>query len=320
MTTRSPFAYYASVKANPVEWLWYPYIPYGKLTLLEGDPGEGKSSFMLGIASLLSRGEKMPDGFHTPNPEYIVYQCSEDGLSDTIKPRLVAAGADCDRIAYIIDEDGSLNMEDSRIEHTIASIGARLFVIDPIQSFLPQRGDLTNAGRIRSVLGRLSLVAAKHRCAIVMIGHMNKSTSGKSLYRGLGSIDIAAICRSVMMVMRDSDNEDIRYMLHVKSSLAPKGNAIRFDFGAACQVRWLGTCDITLHDVDATSDFKDYKRNLAMDTMLDILANKPQPSASVIETLIGQGCHKRTIYAVKKELDIQSFKIKSTWYWKLPDS
>lgn len=86
------FEFYASVKEQKVEWLWYPYIPYGKLTLLEGDPGEGKSTFMLHIATRLTRGQDMPDGFKVEKPEYVIYQCNEDDVADTILQKIQELG------------------------------------------------------------------------------------------------------------------------------------------------------------------------------------------------------------------------------------
>ena len=226
------YEYFSSVTQRKVEWLWYPYIPYGKLTILQGDPGEGKSTFMLNIAALLTRGKEMPDGFRVPEPQRVVYQTAEDNLSDTVKPRLVAAGADCSRIAYIIDEDRPLTLEDSRIEKVIQETHARLFILDPLQAYLSQDSDMFSAGRMRQQLRRLADIASKHKCAIVVIGHMNKASGEKNLYRGLGSIDIAAIARSVLMISRDKDDPSIRYMFPVKSSLAPEGATIAFSLPA----------------------------------------------------------------------------------------
>ena len=93
------YEYFSSVKQRRIEWLWYPYIPYGKLTILQGAPGEGQSTFILNIAALLTKGKNMPDGFKVSEPQDVVYQTAEDNLSDTVKPRLVAAGADCSRIS-----------------------------------------------------------------------------------------------------------------------------------------------------------------------------------------------------------------------------
>ncbi len=194
------YDYYSNVRQRKVDWLWYPYIPYGKLTVLQGDPGDGKSTFILQIAALLSKGFQMPDGYQVEESQSIIYQCSEDDLADTVKPRLIAAGADCARIAFIVDDDERLTLEDERIEKTLAATKARLLIIDPIQAYLTQDYDMQNAIRMRTVLGGLSDLAAKYQCAIVLVGHMNKASGGKDLYRGLGSIDIAAIARSVLMI------------------------------------------------------------------------------------------------------------------------
>lgn len=224
------FKYYSSVTQRKVEWLWYPYIPYGKITILQGDPGEGKSTFILNIAALLTTGQKMPDGTGGGKAQTVIYQCAEDDVADTIKPRLLAAGADCDRVAYIIDDNSELTFEDSRIEEVLAQTGARLLVIDPIQAFLVQDSDMQSAARMRAALSKLADVAARYKCAVILVGHLTKSYGGKNLYRGLGSIDIAAIARSVLMISRDSTESSVRYMFPVKASLAPEGSAIGFSF------------------------------------------------------------------------------------------
>ncbi|NLT08833.1 MAG: AAA family ATPase, partial [Ruminococcus sp.] len=214
-------------------------IPYGKLTLLEGDPGEGKSTFMLHIAALITQGQDMPDGYKVEKAEYVIYQCNEDDVADTIKPRLQSAGADCSKVAYIIDDNSSLTLNDQRITQVLEKTHARLLILDPFQSFLMQDGDLHSVGRMRTTLGNLAVIASRYRCAVVLIGHMNKSATGKSLYRGLGSIDIAAIARSVLMVTRDEDDPEIRYMIPIKSSLAPEGPEVAFRMNRTIGFQWL---------------------------------------------------------------------------------
>lgn len=98
----SVYQYYANVRTEPVEWLWYPYIPLGKLTVLQGDPGEGKSTFALNVVARITTGQPMPDGVPTKGKRVAIYQCAEDGIADTIKPRLQQAGADCERVAYVL--------------------------------------------------------------------------------------------------------------------------------------------------------------------------------------------------------------------------
>ena len=311
------YEYFSSVTPKDVEWLWYPYIPYGKITLLQGDPGEGKSTFILNIAASMTKGENMPDGSSFPKPQTVVYQCSEDDISDTIKPRLIAAGADCKRVAYIIDDTGELNLEDQRIEETIRETGARLLILDPIQSFLAQDGDMHNVSRIRSVLSKLSVTAAKHRCAVVLVGHMNKSVGGKNLYRSLGSIDIAAIARSVLMVARDDENSEIRYMFPVKSSLAPEGPPIGFTFDPVAGFQWIGTCKDAVRNGTPAPIADEDKGTRGTNILLDMLSLSDKPSVDVINALRKEGISKRTIYTLKKKIGIESYKSDGVWFWRL---
>jgi len=310
------FEYYASVEEKDVEWLWYPYIPYGKITLLQGDPGEGKSTFILNLVALLTTGKVMPDGYRSSGVQSVIYQCNEDGAADTVKPRLMAAGADCKKVAYIVDDEETLTFDDNRIEEVIVKTGARLFIMDPLQSFVPQDGDLHSAGRMRSLLGNLSAIAERNRCAIVLIGHMNKSTSGKSLYRGLGSIDIAAIARSVLMVERDEEDSRIRYMYPIKSSLAPEGDAIAFKFDKRHGFQWIGPCDYK-HFEEKESE-SETKYDVAERMLMTLLKEADMPSKQVLKCLSDIGISERTAHSVKKELGIKSMKINGVWHWSLP--
>ena len=312
------YEYFSSVTQRKVEWLWYPYIPYGKLTILQGDPGEGKSTFMLNVAALLTRGKEMPDGFHVSEPQRVVYQTAEDNLSDTVKPRLVAAGADCSRIAYIIDEDRPLTLEDSRIEKVIQETHARLFILDPLQAYLSQDSDMFSAGRMRQQLIRLADIASKHKCAIVVIGHMNKASGEKNLYRGLGSIDIAAIARSVLMISRDKDDPSIRYMFPVKSSLAPEGATIAFSFNPKSGLKWIGRCQVDRSQIE-DFDIDDSKKALAKRIILEMLSEQDTHSSIILNKLKIMGISERTIHSAKKEVGVQSYRSDGVWYWHLDD-
>ena len=312
------YEYFSSVTQHKVEWLWYPYIPYGKLTILQGDPGEGKSTFILNVAALLTRGKDMPDGFRVPEAQRVVYQTAEDNIADTVKPRLVAAGADCDKVAYIVDDEFPLTLEDDRIEKVIEQTGARLFILDPLQGYLSQDSDMTNAGRMRSQLKRLADIASRHRCAVVIVGHMNKASGEKHLYRGLGSIDIAAIARSVLMISRDKENPTIRYMFPVKSSLAPEGAAIAFSLSGMLGFCWMGQRDI---DTNALSSYSldDSKKALAMRVIQDMLADHDVLSTDIVKKLKLMDVSERTMNKAKKEIGIVSYRKRGVWYWHLPE-
>ena len=308
------YEYFSSVKQREVEWLWYPYIPYGKLTILQGDPGEGKSTFILNIAALLSKGKSMPDGYRVPTPEQVIYQTGEDNIADTVKPRLIRAGADCEKIAYIVDEEATLTLEDTRIESVISETGARLFILDPLQAYLSQESDMQNAGRMRQQLRKLADIAAKYRCAIVIIGHMNKASGEKNLYRGLGSIDIPAIARSVLMISRDKKNPDLRIMFPVKSSLAPSGPPVAFKLERDRGINWhVSQADIRPDVIARASNLR--KSELTRRTMLEMLEERDVPGTQIVRKLHIMGISERTARNIKKELGISSYKKDMTWYW-----
>ena len=127
---------YSNIKSIPVEWLWYPYIPFGKITLIQGDPGEGKSTMMMGLVAALSSGTKTPDGKEIDNPIHVIYQCSEDGVADTIKPRLEKCGANCENIAFVDEDIDPLSLDDERFRDAIIDFRARVLVIDPFQAYV----------------------------------------------------------------------------------------------------------------------------------------------------------------------------------------
>ena len=136
------------IQSQQVEWLWYPYIPFGKITIVQGDPGEGKTTFALNLAARISKGERFGQEDTTGVPLSVIYQTAEDGLSDTVKPRLEEAKADCSRILVIDDREKSLTMDDDRLEKAINATGARLLILDPIQAmglvpktYLPNYGE-----------------------------------------------------------------------------------------------------------------------------------------------------------------------------------
>ena len=206
---------YSDVQATSVRWLWYPFIAVGKITLLQGDPGDGKSTMMMHLIAELSKGGTLPDGKTIGMPQRSIYQCSEDGISDTIKPRLEKCGADCRNVAFINEETYSgLTLDDERIRQAIIEFRPRLVVIDPIQAYLGSDSDLQIAGRARRLMQRLGMWASMYDCAIVLIGHLNKKEGTKGLYRSLGSIDVVAAARSVLQVERDAEKSDIRIVRH----------------------------------------------------------------------------------------------------------
>jgi len=196
-----------TIQSEEIKWLWYPYIPYGKLTIVQGDPGEGKTTFALNLAAKLSLGENFENDSESEDrePINVIYQTAEDGLADTVKPRLEAAGADCSKILVIDESEKSLSMKDDRIEQTLEQTHAKLLILDPIQAYLGDNVDMNRANETRNVTKRIAALAERTGCAIILIGHMNKGGGQKAAYRGIGSIDFFAIARSVLLVARVPD-------------------------------------------------------------------------------------------------------------------
>ena len=192
----------SEIETQEIKWLWYPFIPYGKLTIVQGDPGDGKTTMILNLAAQLSKGKCFEGGSGVDAPMKVIYQTAEDGLADTVKPRLEKAGADCEQILVIDESDKSLSMIDERIEEALKTTGAKMLILDPIQAYLGGGMDMNRANEAREMTKRLGQLADKYVCAIILIGHMNKAAGNKAAYRGMGSIDSFAVARSVLLVGR----------------------------------------------------------------------------------------------------------------------
>ena len=315
------------VVSKEVEWLWYPYIPYGKITIIEGDPGEGKTTLVLKLAAALSRGLPLPcDDDKEYEPIHIIYQTAEDGIEDTIKPRLEKAGADCSMIRVIDETDKELSMTDDRLEQAIIETGARLIILDPIQAYIGAAVDMHRANEIRPVLKHLGIIAEKHNCAIILIGHMNKASGSKSTYRGLGSIDIQATARSVLLVARLRDKPNIRIMAHDKSSLAPAGDAIGFEMTEDNGMVCIGPYDITIDELLSGNEGRGKKKlDIAENFIKEYFgSNKVIPSNEMMMEAAKRSIKRNTLLSAKKKLGITSDKEKAEdgtiyWTWVMPE-
>lgn len=252
-----------TVEAEDVAWLWHPYVPLGKPTNLEGDPGLSKSFIALTLCAIVTRGYPFPsadlEGFRmTPNKlplSNTIYMTAEDGLADTLKPRLEAAGADCSRVFVLQtyrsehkngdEQEHPFSLQDVDVlESALQETEAKLIVIDPVQGYLGKGVDMNQANDVRPVLTAVGQLAEKYSCAVICIRHLAKSARSP-LHKGLGSVDFTAFARSQLLVGK---HEGQTVLTHAKSSLAPAGRSIAYELRDG-RLYWLGGSDTTPDDV-----------------------------------------------------------------------
>ena len=316
-----------NVEVREINWLWYPFIPRGKVTILQGDPGEGKSTFMLTLAAYLTRGEVLPftDCGEPPDPITVLYQSTEDDYDDTIVPRFIKAGGIRDRLAFIDESEYPLTFDDERILEGIKQTGAKLLVLDPLASYI---GDcsLNASNEVRQKFNALINAARETDCAIVVVNHMNKMPGLKAIYRTPGSIDVAGAVRSILLLARDPDEEDKRYLVQTKMNLASKGDALEFrieDDG----IKFTGITDKTADEILRKQDFvsgigrPDVKLQEAKEVIEELLAAGTAVPAEDCEAVLKKnGIRRSTAQTAKRELGIESVRIQDRWYWKLPET
>ena len=299
-----PMLCYEDIKQTSVEWLWFPYIPFGKLTIIQGNPGEGKTYFAMMLTAACTNRKLFPN-MEDIEPFNVIYQTAEDGMGDTIKPRLIEAGADLSRVMVIDDTEEALTLSDDRIEKAVRQNRVRLVIIDPVQAFIGADVDMNRANEVRPVFRKLGMIAEKTGCAIVLIGHLNKSSGTQSTYRGLGSIDIMAAVRSLIFIGKVRKDPTTRVLIHEKSSLAPPGETMAFKLGDEDGFRWVGAYEISADELLDGKEGKATETKLERGAKLirELLADKKEISIRELdEKAKEQGISGRTMRDVRSRM------------------
>jgi len=321
-----------------IRWLWPGRIPFGKLTVVEGDPKVGKSTLLLDVAARVTTGAALPDG-HLPASGSVLILTAEDGLADTVRPRLDAAGADQSKVfawesVPVIDEDGnpagirppSIPRDLATLETLIVEKGIVLVVIDVLNAYLGADVDGHKDQDIRRALMPLAKLAEQTGAAIVVLRHLNKSTGGPAIYRGAGSIGIAGAARSVLLVGMDPDDEEHRrrVLLSQGSNVAEDPPALAYELVTAeehgcARVRWMGRSEHTTGSLLAVSSEERTALAEAADILADILSDEPVGAKDVQGRAADAGISGATLRRAKDRLGVRSVKRAGRWVWTLPE-
>lgn len=317
----------SEITPKEVRWLWYPYIPFGKITLLQGDPGDGKSKLALSLAALLSKGAQLPftDEDERNEPMTVIYQTTEDDKDDTVVPRFNAAGGDGEKLVFIREDKKNLTFGDERIRKAVEKYRAGLLILDPMSSYIGGECSLNSANETRAEFNHLIAVARDTGCAILIIAHMNKMRDTSPLYRTNGSVDIAGAARSILAVTRtgNKENPNERYLVQVKSNLAPTGSAILFEI-ADNGVNFLDELELTAEDAfretAPTLGRPNERETAAIDFIREMLADGRLPASECEAKLEAAGFRKSTCKKAKRKADVHSEKDGFIWYWTLQEA
>jgi hypothetical protein len=331
----------ADVTSENVVFEWFPYLPRGKFTILEGDPGDGKTMIAIDIASRISNGKGFPgqegEGFtEGKGPGDVLFLTAEDGLADTLRPRLDSAGADVTRVHFLeygveLDEAG----EEKEFGFTLADMdvlkdalrqkpGIRLVAFDPLHAFLPSGTDFHKATDVRAALRPITDLANERKFAFLGIRHLTKSAKSRAILGGQGSIDFSAAARSILSVGKYQGE---LYMGHVKSNLERFGYSQRYDIvsedSSGGRVEWLGPSDVTAEEVRATLEPRETpSRRPAEEFLENMLVDGPKSQQEIKEAAVQERIPFRTLERAKKKLGVKSevsyegSRIKS-WQWRL---
>ena len=309
---------FSAVQDDPTNWLWFPYFPFGQLTIVQGCPGSGKSSMLLDIIARASKGKMMPDGSRLDKPISSVYQCLEAGKASVTKQMLINSDADLDAVSFI--EGSDLTVNDTRIQRAIRETGAKILVIDPIQNFL--KGNMSSAQKVRMELAPVCSFAAETDCAVILVGHFTKKKSSEALYRGMGSVDLSAIVRSLIHVCKVNDHSSLRYIRQIKCNDATQGEDFAYEIVGLGVVKWVGPCDQgELDDLDKQARKARPKKLFeAMLYMCNMLEGHRVNAIDAMGEMLSKGFSTATIRRAKTELGVRSVRQPDmSWMWELEE-
>ncbi|HVT14669.1 MAG TPA: AAA family ATPase [Thermoanaerobaculia bacterium] len=311
------------IEPRAIRFLWRPYLPLGKITLLEGDPGQGKSWLTTALAAYGSTGRALPGGPPTA-PFRTLFLTAEEGLNDTLRPHLDAFGVDHDFV-FVYDQLPCLAAERdlTTLDRLLGFLDPRLLIVDPIVAFIGARTDLYRANEVRAVLAPLAKLADRHDCSLLGLRHLNKVKAGRSIYAGQGSIDFTATARSVLLAGSAPGDPNHFALVHIKCNLAPLGPACGYAIENNA-FAWTGVSRLTAADLLAAESRADDRgaEDAARAFLRDTLGPGPCPARDLFAAAQEAGISARTLKRAKLREGVlsarQGFGPGSAVSWSLP--
>jgi RecA-family ATPase len=323
----------SQLSPRPVAWLWFCRLALGKLAVLDGDPGLGKSLLALDLCARLSTGRPFPDGTPCPGPANSIVLNGEDGAEDTIGPRLRALDADTSRV-FVVSPGKDLGSALRFPTHVdalrlaLAEVRPLLVVIDPIMAFLDRQVQTSSDQSVRQALLPLALLANDYGCSMLLNRHLNKTGGSHALYRGGGSIGLIGMCRSGWLVAADPQFPQRRVLAQVKSNLGPPQPGLAFEVVSHDPVpptlSWLGPSPWAADQLLAFRSLQraPAPRDGAVQFLAGCLAQGPRTSRDIWAEAQKHGVSEGTLRRAKSELDVRSLRVwaggQRLSYWLLP--
>ncbi len=319
----------ADVEPEEVEWLIKPFIPLGKLTIVEGDPDEGKSFATLAIVAALTNGSDLPFA-KVGDVGNVLLLSAEDGRADTIRPRLDTLGADVNRVFAVtiplaLDDKGI-----EQLERLIIKRQVKLVIFDPLFAYVGGHTDINQDNKVRAITSRLADIAEKTRCAIVALRHLSKAQQRNAKSAGSSSIAWTAAARSVLLFGHEPDDEQARGFVHTKHNLSKAGTAQGYridDVNGKPHFNWTGECDLTSDKILGSQNYNGNgsatsKVDEAVEFLRDVLEHGEQPKKEIAKRAGKERISEATLRRAKDKLKVIPYRPQSSngaWWWKLPD-
>jgi putative DNA primase/helicase len=334
LTTHPNLIKLSDVKPEPVRWLWPGRIPLGKVTLIVGDPGLGKSFITNDIAARVTRdGATWPDAGEVPHGNVVILS-SEDSPGDTIRPRIEAMGGDVNRVHVLrVDADGLVGFDTKDRRDELASVCAtgdvRLLIFDPLASYLGSTNTWKDSD-VRRVMDPLAVVAAKVGVAIIGIMHLTKATDRSALHRASGSMAFPAASRAAYIVMKHPDDDERRVIAPIKFNIGPKPSAFAYRIsGTPAVVQWdpepLEDFDVDaamaklVNNTDGSRERREApKLGEALVFLREFLAAGPRASKDVMKAAKAVGITEQTLRRAAEKLAVKQHNPGTGQLWELP--